>query len=125
MNARMYFIILFSLSILPAVLFGQNKKEIGNLVMENIPDIPDSLKERMNQYQNARGASPSSWSANGESLLMTTRFGQTSQIHQLRMPLGARRQITFFSFVPIRRRTDSCSQKTSVEMSSVNYSGST
>jgi dipeptidyl aminopeptidase/acylaminoacyl peptidase len=97
MNGRVYFIILITLFNLPITLFGQNKKETGNLVIENIPDIPDSLKERMNQYQNARGASPSSWSANGESLLMTTRFGQTSQIHQLRKPLGARRQITFFS----------------------------
>jgi len=75
---------------------GQTKKEIGNLVTENIPDIPDELKERLNQYQNTRGASPSSWSPNGDAMLMSTRFGETSQIHIIHAPGGARRQLTFF-----------------------------
>jgi dipeptidyl aminopeptidase/acylaminoacyl peptidase len=82
------------LAAIPAV--SQDKKEIGNLVTENIPDIPAELKERMNQYQNARGASPSTWSPDGKGMLMTTRFGETSQIHFISMPGGARRQLTFF-----------------------------
>lgn len=76
--------------------YGQNRREVGNLVMENIPDIPEELKERLNQYQNARGASPSSWSPSGEAILMSTRFGETSQIHLISQPGGARKQITFF-----------------------------
>jgi len=75
---------------------GQSKKEIGNLVIENIPDIPDDLRDRLNQYQNTRGASPSDWSPNGDAMLMSTRFGETSQIHLITMPGGARKQITFF-----------------------------
>ena len=72
------------------------KKEVGNLLIENIPDIPDSLRERMSQYQNARGAVPSSWSPSGNAMLMSTRFAETSQIHMLKMPGGARKQLTFF-----------------------------
>jgi dipeptidyl aminopeptidase/acylaminoacyl peptidase len=81
---------------LPFNSAGQTKKEIGNLVIENIPDIPDELRERLNQYQNTRGASPSGWSPNGDAMLMSTRFGETSQIHLISMPGGARRQLTFF-----------------------------
>jgi dipeptidyl aminopeptidase/acylaminoacyl peptidase len=90
--------ILFVLAILliPAVSLAQDKKEIGNLITENVPDIPSELKERMNQYQNARGASPSSWSPDGKSMLMSTRFGETSQIHLIKFAGGARNQITFF-----------------------------
>lgn len=75
---------------------GQNKRELGNLVMENIPQIPEDLKERLNQYQNARGASPSTWSPSGDEMLMSTRFGETPQIHLISKPGGARKQITFF-----------------------------
>lgn len=75
---------------------AQAKKEIGNLVTENIPDIPDDLRERMNQYQNARGASPATWNPDGSAMLMSTRFAETSQIHMISSPGGARRQITFF-----------------------------
>jgi dipeptidyl aminopeptidase/acylaminoacyl peptidase len=91
-------------SILPILAFlmvnafalCQDKKEIGNLVTENIPDIPAELRERMNQYQNARGASPGSWKPDGNGMLMSTRFGETSQIHLITFAGGARKQITFF-----------------------------
>ena len=89
-------ILMASCCVLVTSVRSQNKKEVGNLVMENIPDIPDSLRERMNQYQNSRGASPSSWSPSGEAMLMNTRFAQTSQIHMIRTAGGARKQITFF-----------------------------
>ena len=75
---------------------AQEKREIGNLVIENIPPIPDELRERLNQYQNTRGASPSSWSPDGNAMLMSTRFGETAQIHLINSPGGARKQVTFF-----------------------------
>jgi dipeptidyl aminopeptidase/acylaminoacyl peptidase len=77
-------------------LSQDTRKEIGNLITENIPDIPADLKERMTQYQNARGASPSTWKPDGKGMLMTTRFAETTQIHFISMPGGARRQLTFF-----------------------------
>ena len=66
----------------------------GNLVMENIPEIPASVKERLLQYQNVRGHGFSDWADDG--ILVSTRFGETSQVHQVRSPRAARKQITFF-----------------------------
>ncbi len=84
---------------LPTIfLFSQvERKEIGNLVIENIPDIPQSLKDKIFQYQNTRSASFQDWLHNDEGILISTRFAETSQIHKLKKPGGAREQITFFN----------------------------
>jgi dipeptidyl aminopeptidase/acylaminoacyl peptidase len=67
----------------------------GNLAIEGIPEIPPQLIERMRRYQHARGAILASWTAKGH-ITISTRFGNTSQLHVVETPLGARRQITFF-----------------------------
>ena len=72
------------------------KTEHGNLVMENIPEIPASLIERTNQYQNIRSASLINYAPDGKSMLMTTRFADSPQLHIISKPGGARKQITFF-----------------------------
>ena len=77
-------------------LFAQvERKEKGNLVIEGIPDIPQRIVEKMNQYQNTRSAGLSGWLPNGEGILISTRFGETAQIHYVQTSGGARRQITF------------------------------
>lgn len=68
----------------------------GNLVIEGIPEIPASLMEKMNQYQNVRSASFEDWSPDGNGILMSTRFGETSQLHFIEKPGGNRKQLTFF-----------------------------
>lgn len=72
------------------------RQEKGNLVIENIPEIPSSLMEKMNQYQNIRAASFQDFSPDGKSILMSTRFGESSQTHLIDHPGGARKQLTFF-----------------------------
>jgi len=67
----------------------------GNLVMENIPEIPGEVRERLRQYQNVRGAGFSDFAPDG-GIYITTRFGETNQIHSVAQPMGARRQITFY-----------------------------
>ena len=69
--------------------------EVGNLVMEGIPEIPGTVKERLRQYQNVRGHGFQDWTDDG--ILISTRFGEVSQIHKVSTPLGARKQITFYS----------------------------
>ena len=54
----------------------------GNRISENLPAIPGDLLERLNQYQNTRGASFQGWIDNG-SMLIATRFGDTAQIHRV------------------------------------------
>ncbi|MFO1186146.1 MAG: alpha/beta fold hydrolase [Alphaproteobacteria bacterium] len=67
----------------------------GNLVMEGIPAIPDEMNASLLQYQNARSANFDSW-APGGGILIRTRFAETSQLHLVAAPMGARKQITFF-----------------------------
>jgi dipeptidyl aminopeptidase/acylaminoacyl peptidase len=77
------------------------RKEMGNLVIEGIPEIPQRIIDRMLQYQNTRSTSLSGWDSEGEGIFISTRFGETSQIHYVAVPGGARKQITFFN-EPVR-----------------------
>lgn len=67
----------------------------GNLVMENIPEIPASVVERLQQYSNIRSAGFSDFAPDG-GIYITTRFAETTQIHHVAQPMGMRRQATFF-----------------------------
>lgn len=67
-----------------------------NLVTEGIPPIPLSLVERVNQYTNFRSASLQSWHPTKREILISTRFGDVAQIHQVAMPGGMRKQLTFY-----------------------------
>jgi protease II len=67
----------------------------GNLVMENIPEIPASVVERLQQYSNIRSAGFSDFAPDG-GIYITTRFGETTQIHHVAEPMGMRRQVTFY-----------------------------
>jgi len=40
-----------------ACIQAQDRREFNNLVLENIPEIPDEISERLNQYLNVRAAS--------------------------------------------------------------------
>ena len=71
------------------------RRVVGQLVMEDVPEIPKALQERIRRYQNARSASVAGF-APGGGLLIRTRFGQTTQLHHVRVAMGARRQKTFF-----------------------------
>lgn len=90
--------------LLPAALallaFCANAVEVervtrGSLAIEGIPEIPPALIERMRRYQNTRSASLAGWTPDGH-ITISTRFGNTAQLHVVDQPLGQRRQITFF-----------------------------
>jgi dipeptidyl aminopeptidase/acylaminoacyl peptidase len=67
-----------------------------NLVVEGIPPIPASLVERADRYTNFRSAAFASWHPERREMLISTRFGDTFQIHQLKSPGAARTQLTFY-----------------------------
>jgi dipeptidyl aminopeptidase/acylaminoacyl peptidase len=67
-----------------------------NLVVEGVPAIPAALAEDVRRYTEFRTASLASWSPVRREMLIGTRFGDTPQIHLVRMPGGARTQLTFF-----------------------------
>lgn len=70
--------------------------EKGNLVIEGVPEIPQQIVDRMQQYQNTRSASLQDWLPGGDGILISTRFAETNQLHLVKTPGGARQQITFF-----------------------------
>jgi len=64
--------------IVPVVAVGPSSGSLGSL----------------QRYQEARAARFIDWLEDG-SLLIATRFGETEQIHRVRMPLGPREQLSF------------------------------
>lgn len=76
---------------------AQERVVQGNLVMERVPEIPAEVTDRLLQYQNTRSAGFASWAPGADAILISTRFGQTNQAHRVDTPMGARRQLTFFS----------------------------
>jgi dipeptidyl aminopeptidase/acylaminoacyl peptidase len=72
------------------------RQEIGNLVLENIPEHDPALREKLDRYLQARSATFLDWLPDG-SMLITTRFGDVNQIHRVASPLGTREQLTWFT----------------------------
>ena len=70
------------------------REQVGNRVSENVPAVPAELVERLDRYQNTRGASFVGWLPEG-GMLISTRFAETNQIHKVATPLGMREQLTF------------------------------
>lgn len=93
---RTYCLFLLALVLSVSTTSAQvEREERGNLRIEGIPGIPPQLADRLQQYQNTRSAWLADWMPGG-GLLITTRFGETNQLHIVEEPGGARRQVTFF-----------------------------
>ena len=71
------------------------KRIQGNLVLENVPQTPESVREKLIQYNNTRAAGFGGFAPDG-TILIGTRFGETSQVHKVAQPMGARSQLTYF-----------------------------
>jgi dipeptidyl aminopeptidase/acylaminoacyl peptidase len=67
-----------------------------NLVVDGIPRIPAAIAEAMGRYTEFRTASLADWHPARREMLITTRFGDTNQLHLVKVPGGARKQLTFF-----------------------------
>ena len=67
-----------------------------NLVVENIPPIPMAIAEKANQYGEFRSAGFADWDPVKREMLIITRFADVPQIHLVKMPGGARTQLTFY-----------------------------
>jgi dipeptidyl aminopeptidase/acylaminoacyl peptidase len=84
--------------LLAATAFPQSNgiAPADNLVVEGVPTIPASLVETVDRYSNFRGATLDSWDPVKREMLISTRFADTNQIHLVKMPGGARTQLTFY-----------------------------
>lgn len=68
-----------------------------SLVIDGVPNLPASLAETAGRYAEYRAALHSDWHPARREMLITTRFANTNQVHLIRMPGGARQQLTFFN----------------------------
>jgi dipeptidyl aminopeptidase/acylaminoacyl peptidase len=67
-----------------------------NLVSEGVPAITTELRADVGRYLEFRAAGFQSWHPQRRELLISTRFADSSQLHIVRAPGGARQQLTFF-----------------------------
>lgn len=79
-----------------------------NLVTYGVPQIPQNLVADVGRYSDFRSAGFVNWHPTKREMIITTRFSDVNQLHYVKFPGGARKQITFFdepvtsaSFEPI------------------------
>jgi dipeptidyl aminopeptidase/acylaminoacyl peptidase len=67
-----------------------------SLVVDGVPTIPAALAETAGRYGSYRSATLADWHPQRREMLIATRFADTAQLHLVKMPSGARQQLTFF-----------------------------
>ena len=75
---------------------GEWRANDGQMILQGVPPIPQTLIERLKQYQNVRSASFLDWVENGKGMFIRTRFGDISQVHRIYAAGGVRMQLTWF-----------------------------
>jgi len=65
------------------------------LVADGIPPVPDEIPVQMRPYMEYRTASAQGWDPATGAMIVSTRFGNTAQLHRVAGPLMSRNQITF------------------------------
>lgn len=67
-----------------------------NVVTDGIPPVPVELAREVDRYAEYRTARFLAWHPERLEMLISTRFGDTSQVHRVTEPGGRRMQATFF-----------------------------
>lgn len=75
-----------------------------NMEVEGIPEIDSRIAEDVRQYTESRSAAFVDWHPLSSEMIITTRFGNTNQLHSVKSPLATRKQLTFFE-EPVRNAT--------------------
>jgi dipeptidyl aminopeptidase/acylaminoacyl peptidase len=78
----------------PAATIAQMPKPAA-LTADGIPPVPEELAAATRPYMEFRTAGFRGWNHADRSMLIATRFGDTSQLHSVTAPLAIRRQISF------------------------------
>jgi dipeptidyl aminopeptidase/acylaminoacyl peptidase len=96
-------LLLLSLLLPAAAAFGQAAQPApadavakpAALVADGIPAVPAELAERTRPYMEFRTASFAGWHPRDRSMLITTRFANTAQLHRVAAPMNYRQQLSF------------------------------
>jgi dipeptidyl aminopeptidase/acylaminoacyl peptidase len=92
---RSFFLPLTLAALFFALPVGAQPITKGQVVLDGTPEVPKQLADRMRPYLNTRSADISDLSDDGKTMLITTRFAETAQLHVVKGPLAARTQLTF------------------------------
>jgi dipeptidyl aminopeptidase/acylaminoacyl peptidase len=68
-----------------------------NVVADGVPSIPAAMRETAGRYSENRSAFPADWNPQRREMIIGTRFANTYQAHLVKMPGGARQQLTFYA----------------------------
>src|SRR5689334_8213774 len=91
---RLARIAVIALLLVPLPAFSEDLTPPESLFIQGAPAVPADLAAAIGRYRNARPAALDAWRPRGRETLITTRFGDTVQIHRLRAPGADRRQVT-------------------------------
>ena len=69
----------------------------ASIAARNVPAIPKERVADLLPYENIRTASLADWHPTQRRMYIRTRFAQSVQLHEVAMPMGARRQLTFYN----------------------------
>jgi dipeptidyl aminopeptidase/acylaminoacyl peptidase len=91
-------LLVFTFSICFSIAHAQNDTLTAaeNLVTDGMPALPAAVVTDVKAYTEIRSAFIANWHPIKKEMLIETRFGNTPQIHWVKMPGGARKQVTFF-----------------------------
>jgi len=101
----LFLVLLCFLSLGPFSSVAQDARELQDtafpvpesLVVSGIPQVPMRLVGSAEPYGSYRAAAFADWNPARREILISTRFGDTPQLHLVKSPGGARRQLTFFA----------------------------
>jgi dipeptidyl aminopeptidase/acylaminoacyl peptidase len=96
MNRYLFASLIALAAVLPALAATPDlvAKPTG-LVADGIPGVPLALADSTRPYMEYRTAGFESWHPRDRTALITTRFGNTAQVHQVKTAGAARTQLTF------------------------------
>src|SRR5580658_6966232 len=80
---------------MPLPVQGLPAQSRGALIFDGVPAGDPNLGARLADYLEGRDASFLAWLPDN-SLLISTRFGDTAQVHRVIAPLGMREQLTWY-----------------------------
>ncbi len=90
---------LLALPVIPAFAQDAANPDIvprpAALIADGVPEVPAALAAETRPYMEFRTAGFVGWHPTDRSMVISTRFGNTAQLHRVATPMGARRQITF------------------------------
>jgi dipeptidyl aminopeptidase/acylaminoacyl peptidase len=87
--------LLFASTALPAVAQTAVVEKPAALVADGVPAVPEAVATATRPYMEFRTAEFHGWNPADRSVLITTRFGNTAQVHAVKRPGADRTQLSF------------------------------